>query len=140
MNSQKALDFLSSVDELDRITFILDHFDTIISCEFIEFLKGQLEFAEKELNGAGYFSKVFEEEDAVLLTIMQKEMKIQANKTRKVWNSVLTVSSGLLDIDQFDILSDINSFEKPEIRENKNPDYNIYLSPTKAEPLDTRCN
>ena len=137
MNSQRALDFLSSVDELDRITFILDHFDTIISCEFIEFLKGQLEFAEKELNGAGYFSKVFEEEDAVLLSIMQKEMKIQAYKTRKVWNSVLTVSSGLLDIDQFDILSDLNNFAKPRMKDLVNPDYNIFISPPKSEQLNT---
>ncbi len=112
MSSQTTLDYLCKLDELERITYILDHFDSILNGEFIEFLKGQLEFAKKEQEGAGYFNKVFESEDTQVLNAMKKEMKLQAGKVRKVWNSVITVSSGLLDIDRFDNLSRISTIEE----------------------------
>ena len=115
MSSQFTLDYISSLDELDRLTYILDHFDSIMDGEFIEFLKGQLDFAKKEANGAGYFNKVFEAEDVRVLNAMKKEMKFQAVKIQKVWSSVLTVSSGLLDINSFDNLSRVSMFKEKKM-------------------------
>lgn len=115
MSSQNTLDYISSLNELDRLTYILDHFDAIINGEFIEFLKGQLDFAKKESDGAGYFNKVFEAEDQQLLNRMQNEMKHQAYQVKKVWNSVLAVSSGLLDIDSFDDLSQVSAEKEKKV-------------------------
>ncbi|NOX86893.1 MAG: hypothetical protein GXO86_13170 [Chlorobi bacterium] len=141
MSSQTTLDYLSDLDELDRLTYILDHFDSILNGEFIEFLKGQLEFAKKEQDGAGYFIKVFESEDIQVLNIMQKEMKQQADKAINVWNSVITVSSGLLDIDRFDDLSRISTFQQKKVL-FKSGDIDCVTCglPAEVEEQCTKCN
>ena len=141
MSSQFTLDYISSLDELDRLTYILDHFDSIMDGEFIEFLKGQLDFAKKEANGAGYFNKVFEAEDVRVLNAMKKEMKFQAVKIQKVWSSVLTVSSGLLDINSFDNLSRVSMFkEKKMFDENGLDDCISCGLPAEAEASCSSCS
>jgi len=141
MSSQYTLDYISSLDELDRLTYILDHFDSIMTGEFIEFLKGQLDFAKKESDGAGYFNKVFEAEDEQVLMAMQYEMKLQAVKVEQVWNSVLTVSSGLLDIDSFDDLSQVSIEKEKKVFQKKDAEDCISCGlPAEAESSCASCN
>lgn len=108
MGSQTTLDYLVSINEHDRLTYILDNFDSLINSHFIEFLKGQIEFSVKELDGAGHFNKVSDREDTGILNAMKAEMKDQAKNSRTVWNSLLKVSSALLDKEQFGEVSSIN--------------------------------
>jgi len=141
MGSQTTLDYLGSISEHDRLTYILDHFDSLINSHFIEFIKGQIEFSEKELNGAGHFNKVFEKEDPSILHTMQNEMKSQAKNSRRVWNSLLKVSSELLDKEQYGKVSSINKFLDLSLS-GKHQDMACHICnvPAEGESLCDNCS
>lgn len=91
MNYYELLDYLGFQNEEDRLVEIEKNSDIIYSDEFIELLKGQLQFAAKEMAGSGYFEKVFDDENSETLYNIQSEFRAQHKRNKKVWDSMLKI-------------------------------------------------
>lgn len=85
---QTSLERLIIMSEPERLKSIIENRDTILSDEYITFMKGQIEFAESMENGAGYFDKVYVGEDISFLNFMKKEMEKHAVNVDIVWKSM----------------------------------------------------
>lgn len=94
MDYYELLDYLGTLDELDQLVEIERFADLVYSDEFISLIKGHLQFAAKEMAGAGYFEKVYHEEDADLLFDVQTDFREQNKKNKKVWHSMIKLNEG----------------------------------------------
>lgn len=91
MDYNELLDYLGFLNEEDRLVEIERNSEIIFSDVFIELLKGQLQLASKEMAGAGYFEKVFDDENSETLYNIQKEFRAQHKRNKKVWDSMIKI-------------------------------------------------
>jgi hypothetical protein len=94
MDISELLDYLGTLDEEDRLVEIEKNADIVYSDEFINLIKGQLQFAAKELAGAGYFDKIHPKEDTETLQTLQSELREQNKLNEKVWLSMINLNKG----------------------------------------------
>lgn len=91
MDYNELLDYLGFLTEEDRLVEIEKNSEIIYSDVFIELLKGQLQFAVKEMAGSGYFNKVYDEENSETLANMQSEVRLCYKRNIKVWKSMIKI-------------------------------------------------
>ena len=94
MNLHELLDYLGTLNEEDRLIEIESVADLVYSDKFISLIKGQLQFAAKEMAGAGYFDKVYNGENSEILKKIQSEFREQSTKYRRVWISMIKLNKG----------------------------------------------
>lgn len=94
MNYHELLDNLSLLNEDDQLVEIEKNSDIIFSDEFISLIKGQLQFAAKEMAGAGYFEKIHKDEDAETLRNVQTELREQSKRYSSVWLNMIKINKG----------------------------------------------
>ena len=94
MDYNELLDYLGTLDEGDRLVEIEKNDELIYSDKFINLIKGQLQFAAKELAGAGYFDKIHPDENAETLQTLQTEVREQNKRNEKVWLSMINLNKG----------------------------------------------
>lgn len=94
MNYQKLLEYLGKLNEGDRLIEIERMAEDVFSDEFISLIKGQLQFAAKELAGAGYFEKVYAEEHEEMLQDIQTSIREEFKKNKKTWSSMIRINNG----------------------------------------------
>ena len=94
MDCNELLDYLGTLNEGDRLVEIEKNADLVYSDEFINLIKGQLQFAAKELAGAGYFDKIHSAEDEDTLRNVQNELREQNKRNEKVWLSMINLNKG----------------------------------------------
>lgn len=94
MDHSELLEYLGTLDEGDRLVEIEKNAELVFSDEFINLLKGLLQFAAKELAGAGYFDKIHPAEDERTLRTLQTDLREQNKRNEKVWLSMINLNKG----------------------------------------------
>lgn len=94
MDYYELLDYLGSLSEEDRLVEIEKYAEIIYSDEFIDLIKGQLQFAAKEMAGSGYFNKIFVGENDKMLSSLQSDYREKDKKNKKVWHSMINIDKG----------------------------------------------
>lgn len=95
MNCLELLDYLGTLNEEDRLVEIEKNADLIFSDTFINLIKGRLQFAAKEMAGAGYFDKVFPEENEEILLKIRKQIRMQSKNNMNTWLSMCRLNEGM---------------------------------------------
>lgn len=88
MEKQILLDKLILMSETERLDKIIKNADSILNDDFITFMRGQIEFAERIENGARYFDRIYFGEDASLLRFLKKEMEHHAVQVDITWKTI----------------------------------------------------
>lgn len=118
MDHTELLEYLGSLNEGDRLVEIEKNAEIIYSDDFINLIKGQLQFAAKELSGAGYFDKIHPDEDTDTLKSLQKDVREQNKRNEKVWLSMINLNRGFNFRNYFehtDKIHQVNSADEENI-------------------------
>ena len=118
MDHNELLEYLGKLDEGDRLVEIEKNSELVYSDEFINLIKGLLQFAAKELAGAAYFTKIHLAEDEQTLQTLQTDMREQNKRNQKVWLSMIKMNKGFNFRNYFehaDKMDQVNSADEENI-------------------------
>jgi len=91
----KLLEHLGSLNEEDQLVEIEKNEQIVFSDEFINLIKGRLQFAAKEMAGAGYFRDLYPGEDADILKNIQTDLREQNKKNTRLWRNMVKMNKGM---------------------------------------------
>jgi hypothetical protein len=91
----ELLEYLSSLNREDQLVEIEKNERIVYSDEFINLIKGRIQFAAKEMAGAGYFQNIYPGEDADVLKNIQFDLREQNKRNTRLWRNMVKMNKGM---------------------------------------------